>query len=273
MPLWQYMFPVLLLTPTLKSEFYSVSKMKKLLIYTLLAVWGGISLHASPEGSKPNIVFILTDDQGYGDLSCYGSEMIATPNIDRLCHEGMKFDSFYVHNRCSPSRAAFMTGSHAGRTGIGNVVYRWEGNGINKDEITVAELLRDSGYVTGMVGKWHLGSWEPFNPVNHGFDSFYGFFYQDDETKGLFKDLEMIEKIEGQTNGIYSPKLRQAGIDFIKQVTAKNREQGTETHSFSTTPHPCHIPNGFRIRTLSVNPNREPTAMSSRKLTGRLVAC
>ena len=165
---------------------------------------------------KPNIIFILTDDQGYGDLSCYGSEVIATPNIDRLCKEGMKFESFYVHNRCSPTRAAFMTGCHAGRTGIGNVVYRWEGNGIHQDEVTVAELLKDAGYATGMVGKWHLGSWEPFNPVHHGFDSFYGFFFQDDETKALFKNLEVVEEVEGQTNGIYSPKLLQAGIDFMK---------------------------------------------------------
>ncbi len=212
----------------------------------MLAVIVGFSLQAAPEVTKPNIIFILTDDQGYGDLSCYGSEVIATPNIDRLCSEGMKFESFYVHNRCSPSRAAFMTGSHAGRTGIDNVVYRWEGNGINKDEITVAELLKESGYATGMVGKWHLGSWEPFNPVNHGFDSFFGFFYADDETKGLFKNLEMVEEIKGQTDGIYSPKLRQAGIDFIKEVKTKNQEQGTKNPFFlyyaSPLPHTKWIP-------------------------------
>ena len=215
-------------------------------ILTLLIALASFSLQASSEGSKPNIIFILTDDQGYGDLSCYGSEVIATPNIDRLCNEGMKFESFYVHNRCSPTRAALMTGSHAGRTGIDNVVYRWEGNGINEDEITVAELLKDSGYTTGMVGKWHLGSWEKFNPVNHGFDSFYGFFYKDDETKGLFKNLEMVEEIGNQTNGIYSPKLRQAGIDFIKNVTTENQKQGTKNPFFlyyaSPLPHTKWVP-------------------------------
>ena len=81
---------------------------------------------ASAADLKPNIVFILTDDQGYADLGCYGSETIATPIIDRLCAEGMKFDSFYVHNRCSPTRAALMTGCHAQRVGVENVVYRRE---------------------------------------------------------------------------------------------------------------------------------------------------
>ena len=204
------------------------------------------SFLGAAEGSKPNILFILTDDQGYGDLSCYGSEVIATPNIDRLCTEGMKFESFYVHNRCSPTRAAFMTGSHAGRSGLSRIAYRWLGCGISDEEITIAELLKESGYATGMVGKWHLGSWERFNPVHHGFDSFFGFFYEDDETKGLFENLEMVEKIKSQTDGIHSPKLRQAGIDFIKSVTTKNEEEGANQPFFlyyaSPLPHTKWIP-------------------------------
>ncbi|MEM7143519.1 MAG: sulfatase-like hydrolase/transferase [Verrucomicrobiota bacterium] len=210
----------------------------KTLIHLSFVILATACLHASPEGSKPNIIFILTDDQGYGDLSCYGSEDIATPNIDRLATEGMKFESFYVHNRCSPTRAAFMTGSHAGRTGLDNVVYRWEGNGISDEEITVAELLKDSGYATGMIGKWHLGSWERFNPVNHGFDSFYGFFYEDDETKGIFQNLEMVEKIGSQTDGIHSPKLLQAGIDFIKA----HQDEPFFLYYASPLPHTKWIP-------------------------------
>ena len=87
---------------------------------------------AAPE-TLPNIVFILTDDQGYGDLGCYGSTDIATTNIDKLCEQGMKFNSFYVHNRCSPTRMALMTGSHAHRAGLGKVIYRREKMGINAD--------------------------------------------------------------------------------------------------------------------------------------------
>ena len=195
--------------------------------------------YAFSEGTKPNILFILTDDQGYGDLSCYGAKDMATPNIDKLAAEGMTFKSFYVHNRCSPTRAAFMTGCHAGRTGINKVVYRWEGNGIHENEITVAELLRDSGYATGIIGKWHLGEWEKFNPVNHGFDSFYGIFHADDTNKGIFKDRKMVEKIEGgSTNGIYSPKFLQAGIDFIKS----NKDKPFFLYYASPLPHVKWIP-------------------------------
>jgi hypothetical protein len=125
----------------------------KILTCMLLVALACLSLQAAPEGSKPNIVFTLIDDQGYGDLGCYGSNDIATPSIDRLRKEGMTFDCFYVHNRCAPTRAAFMTGSHAGRNGLGRIVHRWQRNGISDEEITVAELLNDSGYATGIVGK------------------------------------------------------------------------------------------------------------------------
>lgn len=205
----------------------------------VLAVASLLALPAvSRAADRPNIILIMSDDQGYGDLSCYGSEIIATPNIDRLCKEGMKFESFYVHNRCSPTRAALMTGCHADRTGISNVVYRWEGNGLHQNEITVAELLKDAGYATGMVGKWHLGDWEPFNPVHHGFDSFFGFFHRDDETKALFKNLEQVEDVKGQTDGIHSPKLRQAGIDFIKA----HQEEPFFLYYASPLPHTKWIP-------------------------------
>ena len=102
---------------------------------------------------KPNIIFILTDDQGYGDLSSMGAEGFSTPNIDRLAHEGMKFNDFYVHNRCSPTRLAFMTGSDANRAGYNKVIYKHSHVGINSEEITTPELLKKAGYTTGIVGK------------------------------------------------------------------------------------------------------------------------
>lgn len=211
---------------------------QQLLTICLIGVLSIPCLAASLEGSKPNIIFILTDDQGYGDLGCYGSEVIATPNIDRLCDEGMKFESFYVHNRCSPTRAAFLAGSHAGRTGIDKVIYRRDGNGIHKDEITVAELLKEAGYATGIVGKWHLGEWEAFNPVHHGFDHFFGFLHSDDKTKALFRNLEAVEKIKSQTDGIHSPKLLQAGIDFIEA----HRDGPFFLYYASPLPHTKWIP-------------------------------
>lgn len=125
-------------------------------------------------GDRPNIVLILADDLGYGDLSCYGAKDIATPNIDRMASEGMKLNSFYVSPVCSPTRAALMTGSHSARVGIGGVMFPRNNHGINPDEITLPELLRAQGYATAIVGKWHLGNQDMFQPLNHGFDYWFG---------------------------------------------------------------------------------------------------
>ncbi|MGB0258763.1 MAG: sulfatase-like hydrolase/transferase, partial [Coraliomargarita sp.] len=126
---------------------------------------------------KPNVLFYLTDDLGYGDVGCYGAEGQYTPAIDQLAKEGTSFSSFYVHQRCSATRAAFMTGSYAHRVGLPSVVYKYRDGpiGLNPSEITLPELLQTAGYQTALVGKWHLGEWEPFHPMNHGFDYFYGF--------------------------------------------------------------------------------------------------
>jgi arylsulfatase A-like enzyme len=188
----------------------------------------------------PNILFILTDDQGYGDLGCYGSTTIDTPNIDRLCAEGMKFESFYVHNRCSPTRAALMTGCHAHRVGVDNVVYRRERIGLHADEITIAELLQKAGYSTGMVGKWHLGEWDAFNPVNHGFASFFGFMESGEgKSTAIYRNREIVEHVKGKTDGAHSPKLLAAGIEFIR--ASKNRP--FFLYYASPLPHTKWIPN------------------------------
>ncbi|ELP30586.1 sulfatase family protein [Rhodopirellula baltica] len=127
----------------------------------------------SSEG-RPNVVVILADDLGYGDLSCYGAEDISTPNIDRMATEGAKFSSFYVSSVCSPTRASLMTGSHSTRVGIGGVLFPRNNHGLNSDEITLPELLKNQGYATAIIGKWHLGNEDMFQPLNHGFDYWYG---------------------------------------------------------------------------------------------------
>jgi arylsulfatase A-like enzyme len=148
-----------------------IKQIATLLTALLLAPMAALHAEVSP---KPNIVFILADDLGYGDLACFGGKDIKTPNIDSLARDGMKFTSFYVHQRCSPSRLAFMTGSYAHRAGTTKVIYPRDRIGINPAEITTAELLKQAGYTCGIVGKWHLGDWEPFHPLNHGFDYFKG---------------------------------------------------------------------------------------------------
>ncbi|MFN3159185.1 MAG: sulfatase [Rubinisphaera brasiliensis] len=123
---------------------------------------------------KPNIIVILADDLGYGDLACYGAKDIATPAIDRMAAEGVKCNSFYVSAVCSPTRASLMTGSHSIRVGIGGVMFPRNTHGLNPDETTLPELLKEQGYATAIIGKWHLGNEDMFQPMNHGFDYWYG---------------------------------------------------------------------------------------------------
>jgi arylsulfatase A-like enzyme len=129
-----------------------------------------------PSTSKPNIVFILADDLGYGDLSCYGQRQFQTPNIDRLASAGMRFTNFYAGSTvCAPSRCVLMTGLHTGHCyirGIGDANLRPE-------DVTVAEILKRAGYQTGLVGKWGLGQEKSTGvPTRKGFDFFFGYLDQ-----------------------------------------------------------------------------------------------
>lgn len=130
--------------------------------------------------SPPNIILILADDLGYGDLSSYGNETLSTPHLDRLAKEGLKFLDFHSNGAvCSPTRAALMTGRYPQRAGIPGVVYAGfdqnRHHGLFPTETTLAERLKDRGYRTGMYGKWHLGYLPRYNPLHHGFDAFIGF--------------------------------------------------------------------------------------------------
>ena len=124
---------------------------------------------------SPNIIYILVDDMGYGDLSCYGQQTLRTPNIDRLATEGMKFTQHYAGSTvCGPSRASLLTGKHTGHTSVrGN---QPPGQLLAREEVTIAEALKAAGYTTGIVGKWGVGHPPPPNdPALHGFDHAYGY--------------------------------------------------------------------------------------------------
>ncbi|MGF1582432.1 MAG: arylsulfatase [Gemmataceae bacterium] len=123
--------------------------------------------------SRPNIVVILTDDQGWGDLSLNGNKNLSTPNIDSLAKNGVQFDRFYVCPVCSPTRAEFLTGRYHPR----GDVYSTSAGGerLDLDEMTIAEVLKAAGYITGAFGKWHNGMQFPYHPNGRGFDEYYGF--------------------------------------------------------------------------------------------------
>ncbi|MFQ6098156.1 MAG: sulfatase-like hydrolase/transferase, partial [Armatimonadota bacterium] len=116
---------------------------------------------------RPNVVLILTDDQGYGDVGCHGNDKIRTPNLDRLCEESVEFTQFYVSPVCSPTRASLMTGRYNYRTGV---VDTYLGRSMMyPDEVTLAEMLGHVGYRTGIFGKWHLGDNYPMRAMDQGF--------------------------------------------------------------------------------------------------------
>ena len=131
--------------------------------------------------SKPNIVIIFTDDQGYADLGCFGAENHKTPNLDRMASEGRKFTDFYVPQAvCGASRAALLTGCYPNRIGMLGAPGPKSRHGINPNEILIPELLKTKGYSTAMFGKWHLGHHKASLPIHHGFDEYYGLPYSND---------------------------------------------------------------------------------------------
>jgi arylsulfatase A-like enzyme len=138
------------------------------------------------DAGKANIILMNCDEVGYGDLACYGSPCNSTPHLDRLAAEGMRFTDFYMASPvCSPSRGAMLTGCYPPRIGFGSfdgrgVLFPGDPIGLNPSEITIAALLRDAGYATKIVGKWHCGDQPEFLPTRHGFDSYYGLPYSND---------------------------------------------------------------------------------------------
>ena len=135
---------------------------------------------------RPNVILINCDDLGYGDLGCYGSEVHDTPAIDTLAAEGMRLTDFYMGSAvCTPSRGAMLTGCYPPRIGFDDfdgmhVLFPGMAGGLNPGEITIARLLKDAGYATQMVGKWHCGDQADFLPTRHGFDGWYGLPYSND---------------------------------------------------------------------------------------------
>lgn len=149
---------------------------------TGIACAGLSAVSANAQKQKqPNVVIIFLDDMGYGDLTVTGATGYKTPNIDRLCVEGMRFTQFYAAQPISSaSRAGLMTGCYPNRIGFYAALWPQSKMGINPDEVTLGEMLHDQGYYCGIVGKWHLGDESPFRPTENGFDEYFGLLYSND---------------------------------------------------------------------------------------------
>ena len=130
-----------------------------------------LPLHAELAGRRPNIIFILTDDQGYGDLSAHGNPILKTPNLDHLHGESVRFTDFHVSPTCAPTRSALLTGRHEFRNGITHTIHERER--LTPDAVTLAQVLKGAGYATGIFGKWHLGDEPAYWPSARGFDEMF----------------------------------------------------------------------------------------------------
>lgn len=178
-----------------------------------VSIWVLASFLQAQE-TRPNILLIFTDDQGYQDIGCFGSPNIKTPHLDQLAEEGRKFTSFYsACSICSPSRAALLTGCYPPRVGLTKVLFAQDDVGLNPDEITLAEMLKQVGYRTACIGKWHLGHKPDFLPTRQGFDYYFGIPYSNDmRIDPTAKLAEEVVLREGVT------------IDQIKKTSVENQK-------------------------------------------------
>jgi arylsulfatase A len=217
---------------------------------------------------RPNVVMVFTDDQGYGDLGCFGSPYIRTPNVDRLAEEGARFTDFHAATVCTPSRAQLMTGSYAARVGLAPtdrddsidsvVLFPGDEEGLHPDEVTIAEALSAAGYTTGCIGKWHLGDHHPFLPTDHGFDSYLGVPYSNDMRPDnihggdggpplpLVEDEEVIET--GLDQHGLTERYNDAAVKFIEQ------------HATEEEPFFCYLAHSMPHVPLHASPDFEGTS-------------
>lgn len=204
----------------------------------LLQATSGVAASASPNPGKPNVIFVLTDDLGYSDISCYGAKKVKTPHIDRLAEGGLKFTHFHTAaSICSPSRAAFLTGAYPQRCGLymginPNRTAHWF-LGLNQDEITLAEQFKDQGYDTCMVGKWHLGTEPEFSMLKQGFDQYSGMPCNFSHDPRFF---------DGDKVSFEKTPLHRLTELYTERITSYIREQGDKpfflyyAHNYPHTP-------------------------------------
>ncbi|MCP4310319.1 MAG: arylsulfatase [Bacteroidetes bacterium] len=215
------------------------------IIVMLLALALASCQHPDPV-TKPNVILIITDDQGYGEIGFHGNEWISTPNIDRLAEESYRLTDFHVGTTCAPTRSGLMTGRNCNRVGVWHTVM---GRSLlRKGEVTMADVFRNNGYSTGMFGKWHLGDNYPYRPHDRGFDeAFYhggggvtqapDYWDNDYFDDTYFRNGEP-EKVKGYCTDVWFEN----AIDFMD----RNREKPFFCYLSTNAPHgPFHVPQKY----------------------------
>lgn len=207
-------------------------------ISSLLPFYATGSALAASAPDKPNVVVILADDQGWGDLSANGNTNLSTPNIDSLAAGGVTFDRFYVCPVCSPTRAEFLTGRYHPRGGVHST--STGGERLDLDERTIAETFKAAGYATGVFGKWHNGTQGPYHPLARGFDAFYGFT---SGHWGTYFDPPLDHNGKAvRGKGYITDDLTEHAIGFVEQ----HRERPFFCYVPFNTPHsPMQVPDRF----------------------------
>lgn len=205
-------------------------KKKYLISYTIFLIMVFQIGLAQSSAKKPNFIIIFTDDQGYGDLGCFGHPTIKTPNLDKMATEGQRWTNFYVAaNVCTPSRAGLMTGRLPVRNGmesdIRRVLFPDSDGGLPNEEITIPEQLKKANYTTACVGKWHLGHLEKYLPTNNGFDSYFGIPYSND-----------MDREKGFKNEkFFSPQIKDYNVPLMRNTAIIQRpaDQNTITKRYT----------------------------------------
>ncbi len=236
----------------------------------LLAFIGFLFFQCSLEKQNhPNVIIILSDDQGWGDLSINGNTNLSTPNIDKLAETGITFDRFYVCAVCSPTRAELLTGRYHVRGGV----YSTSAGGerLDLDEITIAEIFKKAGYKTAAYGKWHNGMQPPYHPNARGFDDFYGFC--SGHWGNYFSPMLEHNGAIVKGDGFIIDDLTNHGIDFVE----KNRENPFFLYLPLNTPHsPMQVPdefwNKFENKELELR-NRDPEKENIQHTKAALAMC
>ena len=194
-----------------------------------------LRVHAAEPATapRPNILFIMTDDQGYWDTGATGNPHIDTPNMDRIATEGVQFRRYYAAPVCAPTRAGIMTGRYYLRTGLYNT--RFGGDSLGKGEVTVAQLLQKAGYRTGLFGKWHLGKYPGYQPQECGFDEFFGHYHGHIE-RYHFPDQVFHNGRKVEARGYVTDLFTESAIDFIDHA-ARSSERPFFCALMYNAPH------------------------------------